>query len=167
MTRLATMVALAAVCVAFAGTPAVDAAPLAEGASLPPIALADQHDVQGTVGPDTRLLLLTRDMDASGITKTVLAEHGDTMLANAGAVYVADISAMPRLVATLFAMPGLRRRPYRMLLDRDGTVTKDLPYQSGAVSVLTLDHLTIRRVEYVTSPDRLRAVLAERRAPVE
>ncbi len=137
-----------------------NADPIGEGARLPEIALADQHDVRGTVGPETRLVLLTRDMDASGITKTVLAEHGDTMLANAGAVYIADISAMPRLVTTLFAMPGLRKRPYRMLLDRDGTVTKDLPSHPGAVTVLTLDHQLVRHVEYVTSPDRLRVVLS-------
>lgn len=154
----ATMVMVIAIGLTLAGARA-HAEPIGEGARIPEIALDDQHDVRGTVAPETRFLLLTRDMDASGITKTVLAEHGDTMLANAGAVYVADISAMPSLVTKLFAMPGLRKRPYRMLLDRDGKATKDLPYRSGAVTVLTLDHAKIQHVEYVTSPDRLRAIL--------
>ena len=60
----------------------------------------------------------------------------------------------------LFAMPGFRKRPYAMLLDRDGAVTKDLPSQTGAVTVLTLDRRVVRHVEYVTSPARLRALLA-------
>ena len=139
---------------------AAHAAPLADGATLPAITLADQHDVRATVGPETKLLLFTRDMDASKITKEVLAEDGAAKLARAHATYVADISAMPSLVTTLFAMPGLRKRPYQMLLDRDGTVTKDLPSEAGAVTVLTLDHLVVRRVEYVRSAERLRAVLA-------
>lgn len=144
-----------------AGAPErVAAAPLTEGATLPEIALADQHDVARRVDPETRLLLFTRDMDASKITKEVLAENGAESLARAGATYVADISAMPSLVTTLFAMPGLRKRPYVMLLDREGTVTKDLPSRKGAVTVMTLDRMVVRRIEYVTSADRLRAVLA-------
>jgi len=157
-TLLATLVVLAALAGGVAGA---SAAPVAVGATLPEIALADQHDVAGRVGPETRLLLFTRDMDASKITKEVLAENGATMLASAGAVYVADISAMPSLVTALFAMPGLRKRPYPMLLDRDGAVTKDVPSETGAVTVLALDHGVVRRVEYVTSAERLRAVLAE------
>lgn len=158
MRRIGTMMAILAACVALWAAPA-HADPVAEGATLPAISLADQHDVQAKVGPETKLLLFTRDMDASKITKEVLAENGAAMLANAGAVYVADISAMPSLVTTLFAMPGLRKRPYQMLLDRDGAVTKDLPSQKGAVTVLTLDHMVVRHVEYVTSVDGLRAVL--------
>jgi hypothetical protein len=154
---LVTLVAVAVL----AGGSRAGAAPLGVGATLPEVALADQHDVPGSVGPGTRLLLFTRDMDASKITKEVLAENGAAMLASADAVYVADVSAMPSLVTTLFAMPGLRKRPYRMLLDRDGAVTKDLPSEAGAVTVLTLDRGVVRRIEHVGSADRLRAVLAE------
>lgn len=161
MKRLTTTVAMLVALAALVAAPAVDAAPLGEGATLPAIALADQHDVQTHVGPETRLLLFTRDMDASKITKEVLAEDGAAQLTRARAQYVADISAMPSLVTTLFAMPGLRKRPYPMLLDRDGSVTKDVPSQPGAVTVLTLDRSTVRHVEYVTSAERLRAVLAE------
>lgn len=159
MTRI-TMTLVASALLAFLRVgPVAQAAPIADGATLPAISLADQHDVQATVGPETKLLLFTRDMDASKITKEVLAENGAAMLTNAGAVYVADISAMPSLVTTLFAMPGLRKRPYQMLLDRDGVVTKDLPSEKGAVTVLTLDHSVVRHVEFVTSAERLRVLL--------
>ena len=161
MKRLGTMVAVLAALTVLVGSSTAGAAPLGEGATLPAITLADQHDVQTKVGPETGLLLFTRDMDASKITKEVLAEDGAAQLTRAHATYVADISAMPSLVTTLFAMPGLRKRPYPMLLDRDGAVTKDVPSQAGAVTVLTLDHLVVRHVEYVTSADRLRALLAE------
>lgn len=159
MKRIGTMVTMAAA--ALVVVMGAHAAPLGEGATLPAITLADQHDVQATVGPETKLLLFTRDMDASKITKEVLAEDGAARLARAHATYVADISAMPSLVTTLFAMPGLRKRSYPMLLDRDGTVTKDLPFQAGAVTVVTLDHQVIRHVEYVTTAERLRALLTD------
>lgn len=159
-TRSLVVTCLAAVALVAGGLARADAAPLAEGETMPAIALADQHDVAGTVGPETRLLLFTRDMGGSAVTKEVLAENGASLLGDAGAVYVADISGMPSVVTTLFALPGLRKRPYRMLLDRDGTVTKILPSEADAVTVITLDHGVVRRIEYVTSAERLRVVLS-------
>lgn len=161
MRRIGTMMAMSVGLALLHAALAAHAAPLADGATLPAITLADQHDASATVGPETRLLLFTRDMDASKITKAVLADDGAAKLARAHATYVADISAMPSLVTTLFAMPGLRKRPYQMLLDRDGTVTKELPAQAGAVTVLTVEGRTVRHVEYVTSAERLRALLAD------
>jgi hypothetical protein len=66
---------------------------------------------------------------------------------------------MPSLITKLFALPGLRKRPYRILLDREGNVTADFPSVSGKVTVLRLHALTIERVEYVESADALRAAL--------
>ena len=161
MKRIGTMTARVLALVTLVAVTGAQAAPLGEGATFPAITLADQHDVQATVGPETKLLLFTRDMDASKITKEVLAENGAAELARAHATYVADISAKPSLVTTLFAMPGLRKRPYPMLLDRDGVVTKDFPSQTGAVTVVTLDHQVVLHVEYVTTAVRLREILAE------
>lgn len=138
---------------------AARAVTLAPGLALPPLTLTDQHDVPATIGADTRVILFTRDMDAGDVAKEALAEHA-ALLGAAAAVYVADISRMPSLVAKLFALPAMRRRPYRMLLDRDGTATADFPSRAGEVTVMRLSDGRIDRVEYVASADALRAALA-------
>lgn len=134
-------------------------ATLAPGALLPPLALDDQHDVPVTVGPTTRVLLFTRDMDAGAIVKEALAEHG-ALLGRAQALYVSDISAMPSMVATVFAVPAMRNRPYRMMLDRDGTATADFPAEPGKVTLLRLTDLRIDAIEYLDSAAAVRAALA-------
>ena len=73
---------------------------------------------------------------------------------------MADISRMPSLVAKLFALPAMRKRPYRMLLDRDGTATADFPARAGEVTLLRLHDGTIERVDYAASAAALRAALA-------
>ncbi|MFN8642522.1 MAG: FAD/FMN-containing dehydrogenase [Candidatus Binatia bacterium] len=127
--------------------------------TLPPLALADQHDVAGAIGPDTQAIVFTRDMDAGDVAKAALAEHA-SLLASARAVYVADISRMPALVAKLFAVPAMRKRPYRMLLDRDGTATADLPAREGAVTLIRLREGTVASIEYVYTAEALRDALA-------
>lgn len=140
------------------------AATLAPGMALPPLTLTDQHDVAATLGADTRVILFTRDMDAGDVAKEALADHA-ALLGAARAVYVADIGRMPSLVAKLFALPAMRQRPYRMLLDRDGTATADFPSRAGEVTVMRLTDGRIDSVEYLASAEALRAALAPAATP--
>jgi len=141
--------------------PAAFAEPLAPGAALPPLTLADQHDTPGGIDGDTRLVLFTAGMDASDHVKEALAGDGAALLESAGAVWIANISRMPRIITKLFAMPSLRKRPYRMLLDRDGTATADFPANSGQVTLLHLDHLKIERIEYADSAAQVATALRQ------
>lgn len=138
---------------------AASAATLAPGAVLPPLTLTDQHDVAATLGPGTRIVLFTRDMDAGDLVKQALAGQPRTLDA-AQAVYVSDISGMPTLVAKLFAVPAMRKRPYRMLLDRDGTATADIPSVEGKVTILRLTDLSIDSIAYLDSVAAVQAALA-------
>jgi hypothetical protein len=141
------------------------AKPLGTGARMPEIHLADQHDRQGTIGPATRIVLFTRDMEAGDFVKEALAEDGSALLAAANAVYIADISGMPGLIAKVFALPAMRKRPYRMLLDRDGKATADFPSEKGKVTALHLDAFEIGRVDYIDSSEGVLTVLHEAREP--
>ncbi|HVO23493.1 MAG TPA: FAD/FMN-containing dehydrogenase [Candidatus Margulisiibacteriota bacterium] len=141
------------------------AAPLAVGMRMPSITLADQHGVAGSVRPDTRCIVFSRDMDAAKIVKEALADDAAALIPGAAAVIVSDISGMPSLVTKLFALPALRKRPYSILLDRDGKATADIPAVSGKVTVLYLRGLTVERIEYVDSADTLRATLHQLAQP--
>lgn len=135
------------------------AEPLAPGATMPALTLADQHDQAGSIDRDTRLVLFTSDMDASDHAKEALADEGAARLAAAHAVWVANISRMPGIITRLFALPSLRKRPYRMLLDRDGKATADIPATSGKVTLIHLDDLRIERIDYADSAAGVNAAL--------
>src|SRR5262245_222686 len=141
------------------------AEPLAVGATLPPLAAEDQHGAPVKVDDGVRLLLVSHDMDAGDVVKAALASANQEFLDRRHAVYVADIAGMPAMISKLFALPKMRQRPYRVLLDRDGSLTRDLPREKGHVAVVTLDQLRITRIEQVGSADALRATLE--RAPVD
>jgi hypothetical protein len=141
------------------------ATPLDTGMRMPAITLTDQHDAQGSVTPDTRCVVFNRDMSGAKVIEEGLATDSAGLLEAAGAVIVSDISGMPRLISKLFALPALRKRPYSMLLDREGKVTADFPFAKGKVTVLHLHALTIERVEYVESAEALRATLRQAAQP--
>jgi hypothetical protein len=138
------------------------ATPLAAGMRLPAITLADQHDVEGSVRSDTRCVLFSRDMSAAKIVQEAL---GNDPSAPAATMIVSDISGMPTLITKLFALPALRQRPYRILLDREGKATEDIPSVDGKVTVLYLRDFTIERLEFVDSAEALRTALHQAAEP--
>jgi hypothetical protein len=147
--RLATLALLAA----------LGGAALAADEAIEPFALEDQHGVRVEVGAAVRTILLTRDMDGGGIVREALAGLEQAYLDERRAVYVADVSGMPGVVSRLIALPRMRRRPYRVLVDRDGSVSRRLPHVAGKATAIFLDGLRIARVAHLGSPGEVRAAL--------
>jgi NADPH-dependent ferric siderophore reductase len=135
------------------------AEPLRAGAKLPELRLSDQHGVEATVGADDEIVIFSRDMAAGKIVKAALAERGGATLAAVKGVYIADITAMPAVITSLFALPSMRKRDYRIVLDRDGKATADFPSKEGEVTVMKLDDGTIAQVDFVDSEVALLALL--------
>jgi hypothetical protein len=135
------------------------AEPYAVGGTLRPFSLEDQHGEQATVSERTRLLVLSRDMGAGDVVKGALADVEQRYLDEHGAVYVADISGMPALVSRMIAVPRMRERKYRVLLDRDGTVGRDVPYVEKRPTVVALDQLRIVAIEHPATAAELREAL--------
>jgi hypothetical protein len=150
MVLISTLLAMAAV---------ASAEPLRPGMPMPEIRLTDQHDVEMTIGPGVRYVVFTRDMDAGNLVKEALAENGGSILESAHAVYVADISGMPAFVTKVFAVPAMRKRGYRIVLDRDGKATTDVPSEEGKITVLDVGNGTVGQIQYVASAEGLRSLL--------
>jgi hypothetical protein len=68
---------------------------------------------------------------------------------------------MPGLVRRLFALPRLRRRGYPVLLDEDGSLTKDFPSAEGKGTLIELKGLRITRIRHFSAPEELEKALRE------
>jgi hypothetical protein len=127
--------------------------------TLPNLTLTDQHDQPQIVGAETRYLLFTADKDASNLVDVVLDGQTAATLATAGIRYVADISGMPGMVTTLFALPKLRKRPYPILLGRTPDDTQALPREPGKVTVIVSDGGTVTALHFLDHDAEIRKVL--------
>jgi hypothetical protein len=132
---------------------------LSIGDPVPAIALRDQNGADLRVDPSTRVLVFTRDMDGGKLTKEAFAEDGRAILAKAGAVYLSDVSRMPALVRSMFAIPALKKRPYPVAFDESGEATAALPSHEGKVTILTLDAGRITAIAFAASAAEVRAAL--------
>lgn len=127
--------------------------------TLPNLTLTDQHDQPQTVSPETRYLLFTADKDASNLADAVLDGQTAATLTATGIRYVADISGMPGMVTTMFALPKLRKRPYPILLGRTPNDTRDLPREPGKVTVIAAEGGTVTALHGLDDVAEIRQVL--------
>lgn len=155
--KIAAVVVLALTWAAAAAADDPPPPPLRVGDTLHELTLQDQHGAQRVVDATARMILFSRDMDGGDVLKSALAELPSGTLDTAHVAYVSDISGMPGLIARLFAVPSMRRRPYPMLLDRTGEATAFLPDEPGLASLIYLDRLQITRIEHLAEPEVVRA----------
>ncbi|MFN3357652.1 MAG: FAD/FMN-containing dehydrogenase [Pseudomonas sp.] len=97
------------------------------GERVAPWTLLDQYDQAYTLNDQAQILLVARSMDAAKQVDAALQGQPKGYLEARHAVFVADIRRMPRLVATLFAVPAMRAYNYRVMLDRDARIAPRYP----------------------------------------
>ena len=112
---------------------------LEPGERLAPWTLLDQHDVPYTLNDETHILLVARDMDGAKLVNAALEGKPKGYLEQRQAVFLADISRMPGVIASLFALPKMRDYNYRILLDRDARIAPRYPAGEGEVLWLQLE----------------------------
>ena len=131
----------------------------ADNASPPPVASSlssyvfeDPHGEEKTIRPDTRLVLMSFDMELSKGIHKFLEKKDANYLKEHRAEYVADISPMPAVITWLFAGPKMRRYSFPMLLADDDAFAENYPKKEGKISVIQLDdNRTIRDVAFLGS----------------
>ncbi len=133
--------------------------PVGTGQALPKLQLKDQHDRTHEIDAQTLLVLFAPDRDSSELAHALLEELGGDALAQAGIAYVADISAMPGLVTSIFALPKMRGYSYPLLLGREEADTAALPRRPGEVTLIDLDGGVVTAVRYSADTETLRGEL--------
>jgi hypothetical protein len=138
------------------------AAPVAVGASWLDLTLPDQHDKSVTLaGDNLRVVVFAAERKPGDWTQDVIEKtYKDAALAGRLAL-VFDISRMPSLVTTMFALPGFRARPFPILLARDQASVDYLPRKEASVTVLTLETGKVIAIDYAKNKADLERLLAQ------
>lgn len=126
-----------------------ETAALRPGDTLPTLKLNDQHEHPYAMPANTRVLLVTADKSSAALAHAVLKDIPKTEQERRGIVNVADISGMPSLVTSMFALPKMRDYGYRIMIGMDPGQTAMLPRAADAVTLVELESGRIKSVEDV------------------
>jgi hypothetical protein len=138
------------------------AEPYAVGSTLARTELPDQHGQVRAIDDSVRVVVFSRDMDAGKVVRAAVEKAGPNLFDRNGAVYVVNVTGMPTIIRSLFALPAMRRRPYRVLVDEEGAKTADFPGGATYPTVMVLDKRKVTSLSYPTSPEALIELLEPR-----
>ncbi len=134
---------------------------LEKGERLLPWTLLDQFDKAYTLDQQARILLVARNMTGAKLFKAALEEKPKGFLEARQAVFVADVSRMPAVISTLFAVPAMRDYNYRVLLDSQSRVASRYPAAEDQVLWLDIDRGVLRDSRTFTDAQALRQALEQ------
>jgi hypothetical protein len=110
---------------------------LVVGDPVPAFTAKDQFGKEFKFEPGLRFLLLGFDRNTSKQANLKLTNLGSGWLDKHGAIYVLDIHSMPS-VARWFAMPKMRKYPFRVVLAETETLLAPFPRKPERITVLAL-----------------------------
>lgn len=144
-------------CLVLSAVP-VAADQLAVEDKFPALTLHDQHDQPMAISKDTRLVLFAVEKPAADLVTAYLEKQPDDFLEGNAAVYLMDISGMPKMITRMFALPKMRNRPYRILLAEDEETLAFLPRHQNQVTVIRLEKGRVKSLDFVADEPGLKAV---------
>lgn len=124
------------------------------GTEIPSLELKNQFDEPMQISASTKKLIFTQDKKAATLMNEYLQENSKK-LDEANAVFVSDISKMPSLVTKMFALPAMKKYPYKIALDREGEATKTWPREKDKLTFVELNNLKVVSIRYLGSRDEI------------
>ncbi len=134
---------------------------LETGEQLASWTLLDQFEQPYTLNDQLQVLLVAHDMPAAKLLNQALEGQPKGYLESRQAIFVADVSRMPALISSLFAVPAMRDYSYRVLLDHEPRVVPRYPVTDGKVLWLSLDRGRLVSSREFASAAELRQALEQ------
>lgn len=119
--------------------------------------LPDQFENSITFNSEIKILIVVFEKDTSTIVNEFLKERDREFLKINSAIFVADISAMPSFVATMFALPKMRKYPYSVALIYD-KFGEQFNMQAKSITVYRLKNSKIEDILYLKSLKELEKI---------
>lgn len=130
--------------------------PVAVGDTFKPYTLEDPHGTLHTMRADTKLVIMSFEMELSkGIHAWLETKDADFLEKNK-AEYVADITEMPDIITFLFARPKMRKYPFQILLADDDNFAPQFPKEEGRFVAFELSpEKVVTNISYFATMDDL------------
>jgi len=123
--------------------------------------LPDQFNNTTTLKDDTKKLIFAFSKNTGHITREFFSKQPKEFLDSKKALLVADISKMPVFIRNTFAMPDLKKSPYKILLIYDKNLAKEFEkgIDKDKVIVVTLNNKEVTKVDYAKNKEELEKLL--------
>ena len=117
------------------------------GDTFPQTSFKNQFEQKVSVSKNIKQFIVVFSKD-DGEKVKIFLEKNPTYLQTNHALYGADLSEAPSFVISMFMKPKFKKYPYSMLLLEEKQQAKLFPKNENKITILTLENLQIKKIEY-------------------
>jgi len=130
------------------------------GDTFPTLTLEDQFGEKIAIKQQgSSTLILSFEKDVSADIKKYISTKEKGFLQTNNIMYISDISGMPSLITSMFALPKMKKFPFQISLIYDEKEATSIARQEGKVTVITLTDNQIKTIQFVEA-EKLDTVLS-------
>ncbi len=118
------------------------------GDTFPTLHLSNQFEKQTDVTNKTRYILMAFEKDVSVETADFFKKQPKGFLEKKHLLYISDISSMPSLITSMFALPKMKKYPFPVLLINDDR-GEQFDKKDGVLTRYTLKHHKITAIDFI------------------
>jgi hypothetical protein len=137
---------------------------LVSGKSLEDMSLNDQFEKPHKLNADTKKVIFAFSKDVAHTCNDFFNTKLPTYLNDNNTIFVADVSAAPSLIRSMFIMPGLKDFKHTVLILDDKNVAA--PYRSGVdvekIIVVYVDNSNITSIKTISTTDELQKTIEDK-----
>ena len=122
------------------------------GENFPSLTLVDQFDKKMEVNKNAKVLF-SFEKDVSSKIKVFLDANEKDYLSKNNIIYISDISSMPSLITSWFAIPKMKKFPFQIALIYNEDEAEGISREEGKVTVVTLKENVIESIAFVTAEE--------------
>ena len=129
--------------------------------SLENFSLNNQHTKATPITKETQKLIFAFSKDVGHECNDFFATKDPDYLAQHNAMFVADVSAAPSMIRSLFIMPGLRDFKHTILVIDSEEISKEykITQKAEKIVLVSLENFIIKKIEYLDTVQDLEAHL--------
>lgn len=120
-------------------------------------ALSDQFDKIYTIDNMVKTLIVSFEKDTGKDVNEFLAAQKVDFLEKNNAVFIANISGMPSIITSLFALPKMKKYKHSILLIYNENDKRFLQ-KSEKTTVYKIDNGVIKSINFISSKDELEKI---------
>ena len=117
------------------------------GENLSQLKWNDQFDKEIKVQKDTKKLIVVFSKEKGAKLKEFFDQNKD-YLKYQNAFYLADVSAAPSLVTSMFMIPKFKDYSFSMGVIRDEDFAKKFPKKEGMITIINLEEFVVTSIEF-------------------
>jgi len=127
------------------------------------ITLKDQFDKEVSLSNKTKKVIFVFKKASGHTARGLLDSKPDDYLLNKDVAFIADISGMPSIIASMFAIPDFQKHKYPVMLIKDEKISEK--YRSEKyedyIAIISLNNFKITKITLVSTQKQLEKVLGQ------